>query len=974
MKPTAARCIRRRIDAEVRTPSLSRQQSAALTFMLVPLFLVAAMGLGTLNRSTEAFTRQASEVAEEAMVVRDLHSLVVSAEAAATERYLGLDPGAGARFEELDAEIRRAFDRIEGFDTRVERHVALTGRRWWERAVAAADQALDDRPGGPTTALPQTMGRFYRNGTEALLAIEGLTIASADELQQAADAARARQRLQTALSLGVFGVSSLTALVLAQWLRHSLHRPLHQLRVAAERFGGQDFSHRVALDSVGDGEMGRVARALNTMAERIFRSNRELLALQRITELSRSAPSPELALGGIAEELASASGCPLVLVHLFDPARHLVTLEVASGFPGRAPGPVAVEVPLAESPLQEVITGGRTTAYAGDGVPEPLRAAGASSFVGVPMVAGGLVVGAIGLAGHDREEAEALRGAAELLVHQVATVYERALADKALMESEERFRTVAETTGELIWSIDTEGRVTYSNNVVRSILGYEPSEILGRHFLELFEPADRSSVAEAVNSHAARREGWSQWTLRLPRKDGGLRWLESTAVPMLDHDGELVGYLGSDRDVTDRLRADEEIRSLNSELEQRVASRTAQLEEANRVLAQREQALARAKTSAERANAAKSEFLSRMSHELRTPLNVILGFGQLLQAECADPGQGECIDEIVRAGQHLLGLITDLLDIAGIEAGALTLSLEPVLVGEVVDEVVDLMRPAARERGSTIEKVPGTEPLYARADRLRLRQVLLNLVSNAVKYDREGGHTVVRAGSPEPGVVRVEVSDTGPGIRPEDADRLFLPFVRLRPDVAQAEGSGLGLAISKALVEAMGGEMGVVVPDGGQGTVFWFSVPQAQPAAMVAEPTTNPGFELVTVENSGHRVLCVDDNSSNVRLIERLLEHRPGVQMMTSASGEPVLDLARRYQPSLVLLDVHLDDLDGEEVLHRLKLDAATEHIPVVVVSADARASQMVRLLDAGASAYLTKPIELWRLLAVLDETLEPAT
>jgi CheY-like chemotaxis protein/nitrogen-specific signal transduction histidine kinase len=383
-----------------------------------------------------------------------------------------------------------------------------------------------------------------------------------------------------------------------------------------------------------------------------------------------------------------------------------------------------------------------------------------------------------------------------------------------------------------------------------------------------------------------------------------------------------------------------------------------------------EEAIGQAKEEAERASRAKSEFLSRMSHELRTPLNAILGFGQVLEMDQLGPEQGESVTYILRAGRHLLGLIDEVLDIARIEAGRLSLSLEPVHVKVVLDEARSLIRPLAAERNVQLQvDVPEASDLYVLADRQRLKQVLLNLLSNAVKYGHEGGTITLALEEAPANRLRFKVSDTGLGIPPEKVERLFTPFERLGVEESGIEGTGLGLALSKGLMEAMGGTMGVESAVG-RGTTFWIELAKAESpeaeSVRIAE-----GAPATAVLRKGATVLYVEDNLSNVKLIERVLARRPSVKLLPAMQGRLALDLAREHRPDLILLDLHLPDIPGDEVLRRLQEDPRTQQIPVVVISADASEGRIKRLLTAGAREYLTKPIDVRELLRVLDETLK---
>src|SRR5713226_3461712 len=405
--------------------------------------------------------------------------------------------------------------------------------------------------------------------------------------------------------------------------------------------------------------------------------------------------------------------------------------------------------------------------------------------------------------------------------------------------------------------------------------------------------------------------------------------------------------------------ANETMLRVNRDLERQVTERL-EAEEAARL----------AKGEAERANRAKSEFLSRMSHELRTPLNAILGFGQLLEMDSLEPEQQESVQQILLGGKHLLDLINEVLDIARIESGMMTLSLEPLLLADALGEAIDLVRPLAAGQGIDLKSEdPCPDDLYVRADRQRLKQVFLNLLSNAVKYNRPGGRvTVRRTEIPEYGQ-RVEVSDQGPGIAPELMNRLFVPFERLEAEASGVEGTGLGLAISKGLMEAMGGTLGATsVP--GQGSTFFVDLPLTEALGTLVGHRGAEGSTAGLARGDSHTILYIEDNLANLRLIEGALNRRPGITLLTATQASIGLDLARQQQPDLILLDLHLPDAPGQELLRQLKADPRTRSIPVIVISADATPAQMRNLLAAGAQVYLTKPIDVPRFFQALDEAL----
>jgi CheY-like chemotaxis protein/nitrogen-specific signal transduction histidine kinase len=386
-----------------------------------------------------------------------------------------------------------------------------------------------------------------------------------------------------------------------------------------------------------------------------------------------------------------------------------------------------------------------------------------------------------------------------------------------------------------------------------------------------------------------------------------------------------------------------------------------------------EKALREAKEEADRANHAKSDFLSRMSHELRTPLNSILGFGQLLDRQSPTERQRPRIRYILSAGRHLLNLINEVLDISRIEAGNLQLSLEPVCVEEAIGEALDLMRPLAAERSIGVAPFSSLDPAtYVLADRQRLKQVLLNLLSNAVKYTSRRGSVTVSFTDSGKGSTRILVRDTGAGIPVEKLARLFTPFDRLGAEQSTVEGTGLGLALCQRLVQAMQGSIGVNSTLG-NGSTFWLELPQAKsPLQTLAAQRSVPAAEQ-SGDEEARRILYIEDNFSNVTLVEQMLAERPALELMTAMQGRVGLELARKHAPDLILLDLHLPDMPGWQVLAQLKSDHATRDVPVVIISADATSPQIKRLLSAGARAYLTKPLDIGEFFRVVDEAIFPA-
>ncbi|PYK31417.1 MAG: hypothetical protein DME57_03815 [Verrucomicrobia bacterium] len=514
----------------------------------------------------------------------------------------------------------------------------------------------------------------------------------------------------------------------------------------------------------------------------------------------------------------------------------------------------------------------------------------------------------------------------------IEDISKRKRAEEAVRDSEERYRLLFETNPYPVWVYDPETLAFLAvNQAAIDRYGFSREEFLSMTIKDIRPAHDVATLLDDVSESSSETTRW-----RHRKKNGAEIDVEITArsISFNGRDARLVLV----NDVTARLRS--------------------------------EKALEQARDEADRANKAKSEFLSRMSHELRTPLNAILGFGQLLERQNPTPTQRVRVKHVINAGRHLLGLINEVLDISRIEVGRMQLSLEAVCVAEAIEETLDLMRPLAHERRiKLVADVDLDATVHVMADRQRFKQVLLNLLTNAVKYTPVGGSVTVSYHQNGDDKLRIRVADTGPGIAKEKVARLFTPFDRLGAEMSGVEGTGLGLALSQRLMQAMQGAIGVE-DTANNGSTFWVELPRAtSPLEQTRSrkrktPTRQPRAE-------GHKrtVLYIEDNLSNLTLIEQLLEERPEIELLTAMQGRVGLDLARQHAPDLILLDLHLPDVPGWDVLSELKADTNTSDIPVVVISADATSHQVKRLLKAGAVSYLTKPLDVPEFFRVLDGT-----
>jgi PAS domain S-box-containing protein len=534
------------------------------------------------------------------------------------------------------------------------------------------------------------------------------------------------------------------------------------------------------------------------------------------------------------------------------------------------------------------------------------------------------------------------------------------------------FRSLFESAPDCYVVLDPELVIVAVSDAYLRATMTRREDVLGRGLFEVFpdNPDDpdatgvgnlRASLDRVRHDRVPDTMAVQKYDIRRPEAEGGgfeVRYWSPLNSPVLDANGALAYIIHRVEDVTEFVRLQEQgtqQQQRNDRMEAEILQRSRELQEANRQL--------------RAADAAKSEFLSRMSHELRTPLNAILGFAQLLKLDELTDQQHDSLAHIMSGARHLLGLINEVLDIAAIEAGGLPLSLEPVAVADVVAEAVNLMRPLADQHGIVLISPAQACLDQVLGDRQRLKQILLNLLSNAVKYNHQGGSVRLWCDRVAGGRLRITVADTGPGIPPEALDRLFVPFERLHSQHHGVEGTGLGLPLSKRLAKAMGGTLELTTAVD-QGSAFTIELPLTDsPTTRADRQEDGPvlAAEQSEVARPPLTVLYIEDNVSNLQLVEQVLSRRPNVTLISAMRPQLGLELAAEHHPDLVLLDLHLPDMSGKEVLHRLQASPKTADVPVVILSADARPSQIEHLLYQGARAFLTKPLDVKELLTLLD-------
>jgi PAS domain S-box-containing protein len=525
---------------------------------------------------------------------------------------------------------------------------------------------------------------------------------------------------------------------------------------------------------------------------------------------------------------------------------------------------------------------------------------------------------------------------------------ERKKLDQRVRDQQYYTRSLIESNIDALMTTDPLGIITDVNKQMEALTGCTRDELIGAPFKSYFTDPER---AEAAIKLVLSEKKVTNYELTASARDGKKTVVSYNATTFYDRDRRLQGVFAAARDVTERQRFERALKESNEELKS-------------------------AKFAAEKANLAKSDFLSSMSHELRSPLNAILGFAQLMESASPGPSgvQAESIAQILQAGWHLLKLINEILDLAVIESGKVSLSAESVSLPEVMSECQAMMEPQAQQCGvaMTFPRLDHERPLFVRADRTRLKQIIINLLSNAIKYNKERGTVSVDCSETAPSRVRISVADTGAGLTAEKLAQLFQPFNRLGQEAGGVAGTGIGLVVTKRLVELMEGALGVesVV---GAGSVFWFELVSAEAPRL--ELQTGEDAEVVAISPiaGGRRrsLLYVEDNPANMKLVEQLIARRPDIELLTAVNGTLGIKIARAVRPQVILMDVNLPGISGIEALRILREDPATARIPVVALSANAMPRDIAMGMELGFFRYLTKPIKVKEFMETLNTALE---
>ena len=524
---------------------------------------------------------------------------------------------------------------------------------------------------------------------------------------------------------------------------------------------------------------------------------------------------------------------------------------------------------------------------------------------------------------------------------------EQALLDQSLRDQQFYTRSLIESNIDALMTTDPRGIISDVNQQMEALTGCTRDELIGAPFKDYFTDQKR---AEAGIKRVLREGKVTNYELTVLARDGKETVVSYNATTFYDRGRNLKGVFAAARDVTDRKEFEHKLQENNIELES-------------------------AKAAAEKANLAKSEFLSSMSHELRTPLNGVLGFAQLMESAtpAPSPSQQRSIQQILKGGWYLLRLINEILDLAMIESGKVTVSPEPMCLAEVLHDCRVLVGPQAAIGKVELIMQEFTQPCYIHADLTRVKQVVINLLSNAIKYNRPGGSVTVSCGLHGEKSVRMYVKDTGAGLSHDQLSQLFQPFNRLGQENGIEEGTGIGLVVTKQLVELMGGQIGVSSTCG-VGTEFWVEFPASNGPELAAATEKALLRRLAaTPDGQGKQrtLLYVEDNPANLVLVEQLIARRDDLKLLTAIDAHLGLVLARACQPDLILMDINLPGLSGFGALKILQNDPATAHIPVIALSANAVPRDIAKGIEAGFFRYLTKPIKIVEFMEALDIALD---
>jgi len=516
------------------------------------------------------------------------------------------------------------------------------------------------------------------------------------------------------------------------------------------------------------------------------------------------------------------------------------------------------------------------------------------------------------------------------IIHDITA---RKRNEQLLAESQNRFKQLTELSSDWIWETDQNHKVSYLSDSFHSMTGHDLDTFLGekRELISIYESNDNdwAKYTETLDQQHTLKN----FKFTLKNADDELLYMMINGSPIINDDGVFIGYRGTGSNISE---------------------------------------LTKAQKDAEKANVAKSEFLSSMSHELRTPLNAILGFSQLMTDDPDEPlteNQKDSVDYILKSGKHLLTLINDILDLSKIESGHIDLSIEPITLNDILDECISLIKPFAETHEISIQRqTKPDENLQILADYTRIKQVILNLLSNAIKYNSKKGTVTLICEPVENDRLHIIIKDTGPGIPEENQIKLFSPFERLGAENSEIEGTGIGLIVCKELMEKMHGTINFKSKEG-QGSSFWAEIPLAMQISSAHQITESilDEQEFVSTDISG-TILYIEDNPANLHLLERIIARFPDINLISTHTAELGISIASSKDISLILMDINLPGINGIEAFHELRANPKTHIIPIVAVSANATQRDIKRGTDAGFNHYLSKPFHIPDMHKIIEQ------
>jgi PAS domain S-box-containing protein len=587
----------------------------------------------------------------------------------------------------------------------------------------------------------------------------------------------------------------------------------------------------------------------------------------------------------------------------------------------------------------------------------------------------------------------------KVVLEIMKTLSERSRADlnildksvSDLQKSQENFEDIVKSVSDIIIRISSDEIITYVNSSVR-LLGYSPEEMIGKPIKDFLDEDNKKETLDKLITQRICLRATKDLEVWFKVNEGflfpggfkkllflvdstGLWDVSNDIVKQKNTEKKCLGCQLIAREITLRKKAEEEVIESSKRFKELVKIRTHELEKAKKEAEKSKEEAEKAKEEAEKANQAKSDFLSGMSHELRTPMNSILGFSQLMKQEAKkknDQSYLSSLDQVLKSGRHLLDLINEVLDLSKIESGNLKVSIDSVKVGPVVHEVYDLLKPLAQEKKiELINKQTFDSTLHVKADNTYLKQVLLNLISNAVKYNKKDGKVIIDCFPKNKDTTIIKVSDTGIGIPKDKHKNVFVPFERLGTEATGIEGTGIGLAISKRLIELMEGHV-YFESALGEGTSFFVELQVAEAKQVSPEENSPAAPSSIAPTKTIEKkiILYIEDNEANLELVGRILSLGKNVLYLCAKTAKEGILLAAERQPHLILMDINLPDMDGYEAFEKLQESEKTKSIPVLALSADAMKKDITKAQELGFSEYITKPIDIPIFVDLLEKYL----